>query len=279
MVLFGGVTNDKILSRVQRRYISYSDLWYLRLNDPVPDFRMIEWGTQQGSGFSRVVALGGEIVCLLKSKLKDQMTVLDMEQLVVYQVDNDNPEDPSPGRDVFGAISINNTIVIVGGYTDTYGTYKIAKGPIIFAIRIDLITKSSVVAFNGATEQNYALYAITLVPLAIGIFIYLKYRKLKAKSIHEKEKKAPTLKHDLISTAKNSQLHAPKYTAEQLTITTKYNPPEIKSSLLIRVFRSIIFHNFTCSTISKFRNYSFELKIIPRHFRKAKNRQWFNYHR
>jgi hypothetical protein len=82
LILFGGLTEDSAVRSIKaRNFTSYSELWMYDLKNLKSSFIPIIWKSK-GRGFSKLLSLGGELVCLLNSNLPNQIVILDISQMI-----------------------------------------------------------------------------------------------------------------------------------------------------------------------------------------------------
>jgi hypothetical protein len=115
LVLYGGITNTGNISRLYQNLTLHSNFWYLKLDIPLPDFTLANLNDGYG-GISRIVLLQGETICILSDSLRNQMLIIDMEEMVSYKIIETNSFSTMSNRTAFGVVSMNRTMVaIIGG--------------------------------------------------------------------------------------------------------------------------------------------------------------------
>jgi hypothetical protein len=139
IVLHGGFTkNEGVFSRTNRNLIEYSDLWFLTISEKQPDFQLVVWSGTTVAGFSRILSLGDENICILNQNIKNQMIVLDTRDFIVKNFDPANIDKVEhSGRIGFGAVSLSNsTMIVIGGFIPDVNGPKEITGSYIFSIQL-----------------------------------------------------------------------------------------------------------------------------------------------
>lgn len=115
IILFGGVTNNSPMPRRSTDYKMYSSLWIWNLTDSSPHFQEFILA-EGGAGYSKIVSLGGEIICLLNDLLPNKMILINVDQLLTSPMKILNA--PVTNRTAFAVASLNETaFVLMGGYS------------------------------------------------------------------------------------------------------------------------------------------------------------------
>lgn len=134
IVIYGGVTETVIPTRFNRVLTTYSDLWFFNTSANIINFSLIGLGID-GGGFSRIVSLGGEIVCIINRNMKGQMIILDTENMVVSPIDEEISMPNGNLRNGFGAIPVGpDRFLIVGGHEEGMGAVFKSQGPFIYGV-------------------------------------------------------------------------------------------------------------------------------------------------
>jgi hypothetical protein len=170
IILYGGVTTNTVLSRLFKNQTLYSDLWSFNLIESNADFNLINIKTA-GGGFSRIVLLEKGLICILNKNFKDQMIILDTEQLKIIGFTDKNTDDHVALRNAFGVVSIGNIVVIMGGYVEKSGhAYEIEGNSIIYAVALNKILKLQEEIIN----LRYLLFIISIIPFGFAFFTFFK---------------------------------------------------------------------------------------------------------
>lgn len=151
IILHGGISKASILTRIFKSVVSYSGIWILNLMENVPNFRFIGC-LKCGSGISKVISIGSEKIGILNMNVKNGMVIFEADILNVYNLIK--PLEPL-NREAFGVISINTTIVIIGGHgVENEEMEEIY--PDILGFQLGL--------FSGNTTEMTSLTPITFFP-------------------------------------------------------------------------------------------------------------------
>jgi hypothetical protein len=112
LVLYGGVQELSSSSRLTRILISYNFLWVLNLASL--NFYSAKIGN---GGFSRLISLGDEVVCIIGPSIDTQIAILDLKNFkAYYPIVFGNTEIRRTGFSVF---QINQTdFILFGGYDE-----------------------------------------------------------------------------------------------------------------------------------------------------------------
>jgi hypothetical protein len=78
-------------------------------------FVLLDWVESPGGGYSKIISLGDELLCILNSKFKYQMILLDINDMVSYDISIFNPKIIHDG---FGIAGFPNgfDFIIYGGF-------------------------------------------------------------------------------------------------------------------------------------------------------------------
>jgi hypothetical protein len=110
IVLFGGVTNTSVITRRSKSYTMYSTLWIMDIDSKDPQFDQFSFG-RGGAGFTKIISLGGEIVCLMNN----QIVVLNIDNLKVSPMKIIN--SLAANRTGFSLVRLDeSSLLIIGGY-------------------------------------------------------------------------------------------------------------------------------------------------------------------
>lgn len=119
IVLYGGQTDTAICSLQKRTLTPSNDLWIFNLSNPQPTFEIVKWLSGDIGGFSKILSLGNETVCIMNVYFENQMRILDFNEMSSYEVFIENAPQRSV-RTAFGIAGANdNNFIIYGGFDPT----------------------------------------------------------------------------------------------------------------------------------------------------------------
>jgi hypothetical protein len=183
LILHGGLTKNGILNRITRNLTKHSTLWIISVMEKVPDFQLVTW-PETGGGFSKIVSLGGEKICILNKNIQNELIILDIQNLIYFYVNQANTISPEVRRNGYGVVSVSNRVlVIVGGYTEEDNKIGEIKSPFIYGIHLKDI-ESNVESKRNETigtiplESSISLYigVLGILPLLL-VSIIIVYKK------------------------------------------------------------------------------------------------------
>jgi hypothetical protein len=178
LVLFGGVTEDNPkCSSSERKLNKFSESWILYLNVPTPDFLLVNWIDTEG-GMSKILSLGNETVCIINTSFETQMIILDLAELISYNVHVQGITDGLL-RTGFGIAAFNERdFIIYGGYNEYGGLVKDIG---TFDIFVQLSFSTSDFSGENSSSADVPIIAsvLSLLMIAALFLIILKYKKFK----------------------------------------------------------------------------------------------------
>jgi hypothetical protein len=178
LVIYGGVTEDNPSCLAYNRNLSrHNDLWLLNLNETGSDFSLVKWIDSPG-GYSKIVSLGGETLCILNPSFESQMIIIDLEEMISYKVMADGmPEQLK--RTAFGIAGSNGRdFIIYGGYNEYDGLVKDIS-------QFDLLVQISFSIGDVPDALNYGTIVggvVSGILVIVSLFL-LYYRIGKRKKI------------------------------------------------------------------------------------------------
>jgi hypothetical protein len=174
VVIYGGVSDDGAdQGRVKKNLVSYSDFWYLNLQDDIQSFRRVNNNIEVGAGgYSKIVTLVDDVICILNRNMQNRMTVIDMKTMSYYYL-IDESDYPEPlHRTAFGMVLVNNIIVIIGGYDEENSQAKEIQSSPLYAIKLE---KS--LELELGINKLYFLGALGIIPLVmVAVLISKKFK-------------------------------------------------------------------------------------------------------
>jgi tRNA A-37 threonylcarbamoyl transferase component Bud32 len=187
LVLFGGVTEDNPkCSSSERKLNKFSELWILYLNADTPDFLLVNWIDTEG-GMSKILSLGNETVCIINTSFETQMIILDLAEIISYNVHVQGKTD-GLFRTSYGIAAFNERdFIIYGGYNEYGGLIK-DIGTFDILVQLSFSTRD-LSNENNSIVNAAIITSVVLILVVVGILlIFLKKRKSKAPVVHASPK-------------------------------------------------------------------------------------------
>jgi hypothetical protein len=184
LVIYGGQTDDSTECAFRNRYLTrYNDLWMIDFSSDNPDFMLIDWITTPG-GFSKILKLSDELLCIMNPNFENQMKMLDMKQMRSYDVAvQDLPEDLV--RTGFGIAGKNGAdFIIYGGFQQKHnGIEKLSSLNILYQLSF-INAQLEVSHYSGSQIAGF----VSGLFISLAVFIIFYY-KLQSRKIAEQLKK------------------------------------------------------------------------------------------
>jgi hypothetical protein len=194
LIIFGGYTGEiSTCSYTERKVKNVHDVLLLNLNAKVPNFLSLDWIDTEG-GFSRIISLGEEMVCVLNPFLKTQMVVINLEKMISYDVTSSGfPQ--SFIKTGFGVVGSGANFIIYGGFDLSDGFIKdISQSQIL--VKLTFLTSSvhsssessqtTTSSIGVSSEQNSSITVVAGAASAAGfiiivfLIIFLKRKNKKS---------------------------------------------------------------------------------------------------
>lgn len=158
IVLFGGEKEVGALcsGNARRSFLTYSELWVFDIYSEVHDFTFLNWNMAVPR-YTKIISLGGELLCVFNRNFKTQMILLDIEGLTSYPL-NVIGQNSDILREGFGLAPINETTYLVyGGFNS--GNERIQDLPVLtdFGIATVMETANVVKGMEIVTIQAATL--------------------------------------------------------------------------------------------------------------------------
>jgi hypothetical protein len=198
IVIYGGNTEQTpVCSFRSRTLINYNQLWILDTTVESPNFGLVNWIPTVG-GFSRIVSLGGELICIMNANFDNGMKMIDIGNLISYDV----VVSGIPAnliRNGFGVAGRNNTdFIIYGGYNQIDSISELSPFNILYQLSFsntDLTEKfvegaPISLSSEGTVGMIFAIVGILLV----GVLVVFYQRKIKDDKIKVREDRLEKMK-------------------------------------------------------------------------------------
>jgi hypothetical protein len=109
LVLYGG-SKEKGAVKLQRQRVfdNFNDLWIVDLTLKSPSFLSVQWDIEGSGGYSRIISLEGEVLCILNANFQNAVIVLDIGLMQSFPLSISN----LPGnlkRTAFSIAPLNST--------------------------------------------------------------------------------------------------------------------------------------------------------------------------
>lgn len=181
IILHGGISNGEIVNRTVRNFNAYSELWVIKLTDPFLNFVLYNYNDVAG-GFSRILSLENEKVCIFNKNFKNGLAVFDAEAKNFYS-SIDSVGD-SIIRESFGVVLINSTMLVVGGYGMEQNEPRELYASFVQAVQLK---KYGTADMSSSKDILYSLNVLLVIPLVAMIILIMKYiRKYNVETIGSK---------------------------------------------------------------------------------------------
>jgi hypothetical protein len=180
LVIFGGVTESIGTATMRyRKFTSYSSLWQYDLSSPTPDFSLINWASN-GGGYSKILRLEGELLCILNPSMPNQMVAINMEKMVSYSLKVFAPIE-NMQRTGFGIVAINGTdFIIIGGYNEHSGSQEISPYYMIYQLSFQNTgAENSLETVVFSDSIIGVLVAMIILLVIIGFFFKKRFASLQ----------------------------------------------------------------------------------------------------
>lgn len=190
LVLFGGVKVQTTFKRRVFNLASFSELWVVNLNISNMDFNLINMGEslKVGGGYSKIISLGGEKVCIVNDHFPGSIMIVDFEFLSVT-IPSTKMSVNDKQRSGYGAISLNGSrIMILGGHYENIAEVSEVDSNLfieIFSIDNAIISQSNDLAITlGSTfSVSFAVLGV------LALFVFIKKKRSKKQEV----KMTPTI--------------------------------------------------------------------------------------
>jgi hypothetical protein len=165
LAIYGGEVESTFMRTPRHRsFKSYSDLWILNMF-MLNDFVNIEWNSG-GGGWSKILSLGGEVLCVLCPNMDSQMMLINFKEMKSYPLEIKNPIERME-RTAFGISGIGGkNFIIIGGFNQFNNEVKDIS-PILMVYQLSFsshkqskILETTFAAFGGAFLFIFVSYIL-----------------------------------------------------------------------------------------------------------------------
>lgn len=177
LVIFGGVTEElSSCFTFNRNLNKHNELWVMDLRAIEKDFMLINW-IDTDSGISKIISLGGELLCILNPYFDTQMVLINLDEMISYNIIvHGMPEKLN--RTAFGIVGgQGNDFIVYGGFNEYGGIIKDINVldilvQLSFSISTDMESQSANSPVILAT--SIGLLSILIFALLYKIFVVRK---------------------------------------------------------------------------------------------------------
>jgi hypothetical protein len=195
LIIYGGqIETTSTPCAIRKRIFNlYNQLWMLDMRKNIfPDFVLIKWISSPG-GFSKIISLGGEIICILNAAFINQMKIIDFDIMSSYEI-HVSGIPAGVTRTGFGIVQANSTeFILYGGYDESGPNPKyISPFNILYQISFSKTYK-----IDTLRVQSHAFDSTLITGIVVGIvsgiiiivFVGFTYKKWKKEyNVHKIER-------------------------------------------------------------------------------------------
>jgi hypothetical protein len=180
LVLYGGLRRIQSRSSQKRTqtFTSYNHLWVF---DFYSGFKQIPWEFS-GGGFSRIISLGGERLCILNSRMKEGAVMLYLDLLRFYPLNfiNNIPSE----RNGYAIISHDvSNFYLIGGYNENKEVISDVD-PKVMVYRMTFLSKQSYL-----NDFLITIVILIIVIIILSVLSIIGIYKIRNNDVSEKEMK------------------------------------------------------------------------------------------
>jgi len=185
LVLYGGrVETSEACSWRKRSFSLYNQLWIMDLSLESPEFNYVNWIESRG-GYSKIISLGNETLCILNEYFKNEMVIIDFDKLTSFDLQTVNkPEQVT--RTAFGIVGNSSNFIIYGGVNHINSKIsQITEINLVFQISFGFSAIPQ--GFEELGMPYYYIFLIVIMSVLVffGTF-YLVHRYIQGKSLERR---------------------------------------------------------------------------------------------
>jgi hypothetical protein len=192
VVIYGGlVENARIANGVNGRGVRYlnvrEDMWIFNISREQTGFEFVNFYFPSKGGFSKLIPLGDERLCLFNTYLNDKLIILNFEEMKSYPIRISPNAESLINRTAFGITALNETsFLIFGGYDQSNSSVNSLEKKDF--LRILTFTKENNIEITGGVVGTgnviVSSLLITTIGSILGVFlisivvsVYLKRKR------------------------------------------------------------------------------------------------------
>jgi hypothetical protein len=194
LIIYGGqIEKTSVACAVrQRDFVRQNSLWMLDMMKNIyPDFFLLKWDVEIG-GFSKIILLQDEIVCVLNTGFPNQMRIINFDLMESYDIYVTGIPSGLL-RTGYGIVKANGTdFIIYGGYDESGVTPKfISPFNVLFHLSFSSsseVSNNEMSSLDSVTVTGIVVSIIvSLLLLMIFVFTYRKW--IIEYEIHKKRRR------------------------------------------------------------------------------------------